>query len=273
MNPFNLREAINAISEVIINRPKPIREFDQIYMRAGDMLLQTEHVSHLFKDKSIVFIGDGDSICLCLAYLHKIGILKHGPSKIHILDFDERIVLSIKHFAKKFEIENVISSELYNVASALPKEHWQKFDGFYTNPPYGASNNGKSVECFLKRGIEACKGDCVASVVIADDGDSQWTRNVLFNTQTYMLSNFYFLSQQIPAFHSYHLDDAPDLKSCALSFKRVGGKHEPYSSIALEKESLQSFYGTNKPLTIKFVKDLTEGGTKNSQDHQFIPYE
>ena len=36
----DLRAAINAISDVIQNRPKPIRELDQIYMKAGDMVLQ-----------------------------------------------------------------------------------------------------------------------------------------------------------------------------------------------------------------------------------------
>src|SRR5438105_1182336 len=99
MSSINLRESLNAISEVIINRPKPIREFDQIYMRAGDMLLQAEHVSRLFDDKEIIFIGDGDSIGLCLIYLHAKGILSMGPKHVHVLDFDERIVLSIRHFA------------------------------------------------------------------------------------------------------------------------------------------------------------------------------
>ena len=35
MPEIDLREAMNAISDVIQNRPKPIREFDQIYMKAG----------------------------------------------------------------------------------------------------------------------------------------------------------------------------------------------------------------------------------------------
>ena len=32
----------NALSDVIINRPPPLRHFDQIYMKLPDMLLQAE---------------------------------------------------------------------------------------------------------------------------------------------------------------------------------------------------------------------------------------
>lgn len=36
---FDLRKAINAISDVVQNRPAPIREFDQIYMKVADMVI------------------------------------------------------------------------------------------------------------------------------------------------------------------------------------------------------------------------------------------
>ena len=270
MSSINLREAINAISEVIINRPKPLREFDQIYMRAGDMLLQTEHVGHLFEDKEIVFIGDGDSIGLCLAHLNELKIIKTGPKHIHVLDFDERIVLSIRHFAKKFGIEHRISAELYNVVLPLPPEAWQKYQGFYTNPPYGAHNGGASVEAFLLRGVEACKESSVASIVIADDASIQWTQEVLFKTQKLMIDNGFWVSQLIPAFHSYHLDDEPGLKSCALSFKRDAFTPSAYSSVELTTEQREKFYGKEKGLIVKFVEDLTKGGTLPSNDYKMI---
>ena len=37
---LDIRLAMNAVSDVIQNRPQPLREFDQIYMKAGDL----EHV-------------------------------------------------------------------------------------------------------------------------------------------------------------------------------------------------------------------------------------
>jgi hypothetical protein len=33
---IDLRAAVNAISDVAQNRPPPLREFDQIYMKTGD---------------------------------------------------------------------------------------------------------------------------------------------------------------------------------------------------------------------------------------------
>src|SRR3954471_7812735 len=98
---IDLREAMNAVSDVVQNRPRPLREFDQIYMKTGDMVLQSEFVGRWAKDKRLAFIGDGDAISVCVAYLHNQGILEGGPSKIVVFDFDERICNAVKRFADK----------------------------------------------------------------------------------------------------------------------------------------------------------------------------
>ena len=41
---IDLKAAINAISDVVQNRPRPLRELDQIYMKSGDMVMQIEFV-------------------------------------------------------------------------------------------------------------------------------------------------------------------------------------------------------------------------------------
>lgn len=61
---FDLRNAINAISDVVQNRPPPLREFDQIYMKVADMVIQAEYVARVFDGKDVVFVGDGDGMCL-----------------------------------------------------------------------------------------------------------------------------------------------------------------------------------------------------------------
>lgn len=50
---IDLRAAINAISDVIQNRPLPLRNFDQIYVKAGDMVLQKKKTESLesYEDK------------------------------------------------------------------------------------------------------------------------------------------------------------------------------------------------------------------------------
>ncbi|TXI45968.1 bis-aminopropyl spermidine synthase family protein [Methylophilus sp.] len=77
---IDLRAAINAISDVIQNRPRPIRTFDQIYMKAGDMVLQSELVAKWTDGKRLAFIGDGDAISVCVAYLKNSKIFDYGPS-------------------------------------------------------------------------------------------------------------------------------------------------------------------------------------------------
>ena len=266
--PIELRACLNAISDVVNNRPRPLREFDQIYMKTADMLLQTEHVGKQFDGKDIVCIGDGDAIGLCLVHLHNSGLLEWGPQKVHVLDFDERVVLSVRKFAQEFEISGRVSAELYNVADALPRRHWQKFDGFYTNPPFGASNRGKSVEGFLKRGFETVGRDGIGCLVIADYRGLAWTRDVLVNTEKMILENGFVIGEILPEFHHYHLDDTPELTSCSMVIRRVEWKKMGYGSKPFGKEMLRDFYGEGSPLIARYVKDLTYGGKRPSRDHE-----
>jgi predicted methyltransferase len=105
---------LNAIADVVNNRPRPLREFDQIFMKTADMLLQTEHVGRFFEEKCVIFIGDGEAIGLCLVHLHNQNLLEYGLKVVHVVDFDERVVLSIQVFAERFGITNRVSAELYN---------------------------------------------------------------------------------------------------------------------------------------------------------------
>jgi len=270
---IDLRQCLNAISDVVNNRPRPLREFDQIYMKTADMLLQTEHVSRWFDQKRIIFMGDGDAIGLSLVHLNKKKLIEFGPKNVHILDFDERVVLSVRTFAKRFGIADRVTSDLYNVADALPEEYWEKFDGFYTNPPYGASNNGKSVGVFLKRGIEAVGKDAVGCLVVADYEELSWTREVLLNSEKAILKEGFIMREMLPKFHTYHLDDTPDLTSCSIIMKRVKWMECKYDSKAITSLMRAHFYGEQSPLRIKYVKDLTGGGKRASSDHKLEPWE
>jgi predicted methyltransferase len=149
---IDLRSAINAISDVVQNRPRPLRNFDQIYMKAGDMVLQSEFVAKWADDKRLAFIGDGDAISVCVAYLQKREIITYGPSEIVVFDFDERVCTAVTRFADSEQLDN-LSAQLYNCLDPFPGP--THFDCFYTNPPWGASNDGESVKIFMERGMEA----------------------------------------------------------------------------------------------------------------------
>src|SRR4051794_22312902 len=114
---IDLRMAMNAISDVVQNRPRPLREFDQIYMKSGDMVMQTEFVANWVEDKHVAFIGDGDAISISIAYFKHCRITEYGPKSVTVFDFDERIVEAIKRFAQKEDIPN-LTAELYNVLDA-----------------------------------------------------------------------------------------------------------------------------------------------------------
>lgn len=272
MEPLDLRKALNAISDVIINRPPPIREFDQIYMKVGDMLLQTEHVAKWLSDSSVVFIGDGDAIGVCLMYLRSEGILGHGPREVHVVDFDERVVNSVQGFAKKFGLENKLTSELYNVADPLPEKLWQRFDAFYTNPPFGSNNGGRSVQAFINRGIEAVKGPATGCVVVADYPELSWSADVLQETQKLLLTNLFTIVEMVPEFHHYHLDDNPGLTSCSMVVRRREAPQVEYSSGSIDLNSVTNFYGRETPLKVRYVKDLRKGGAWPSKDYEIIPF-
>lgn len=252
---LDLRTAINAVSDVIQNRPPPLREFDQIYMKAGDMVLQTSLIAQRFSGRNLVFMGDGDSISLCLAYLLHNEVISEGPAQILVLDFDERIVKAVQRFANHNKMDDRIKSRLYNCIDKLPDDLIGNFNAFYTNPPWGASNDGESVKVFLERCMEACGADSVGAVVIADDPKVPWSGRVLSETQKFALENGFYVQEMQPNLHEYHLDDAPDLRSCNLFFRSHPDRELPVRSYTLHDQRLEHFYGKSQDLRVKYVRE------------------
>jgi predicted methyltransferase len=250
--PIDLRAAINAISDVIQNRPAPLRIFDQIYMKAGDMVLQSELVARWTDGKRLAFIGDGDAISVCVAYLKRRGIVSYGPSHITVFDFDERICGAVERFADRERLQN-LDAKLYNCLDAFPGP--SNFDAFYTNPPWGASNGGSSVCIFMRRGMEATAYGGEGLVVIADDDELEWPSRVLARVQQYAIQNEFFVQKMMPKMHTYHLDDAPNLRSCNLMFKALGPRRDGASEAITEASDLANFYGRNNAPRVRYVRE------------------
>lgn len=252
-DPIDLRAAMNAISDVVQNRPRPLREVDQIYMKTGDMVMQSEFVAKWANNRRLAFIGDGDAISVCVAYLQKRNIIDYGPSRITVFDFDERIVGAVKRFADKERLDH-LDAELYNCLDAF--KHSTVFDRFYTNPPWGASNNGESVNVFAQRGMEAIGYTGQGMIVIADDEDLDWPQLVLANVQRFSIDKGFFVSRMMPRLHQYHLDDAPELKSCNLIVASVpGNKPVDTSAPITDKRRLAHFYGQSQEPTVRYVRE------------------
>jgi N4-bis(aminopropyl)spermidine synthase len=271
--PFraDLRVAINAVSDVIQNRPKPLREFDQIHMKVGDMVLQSEIVADWADGKRLAFIGDGDAISVCAAYLKAREVLPFGPSKITVFDFDERVVNAVKRFASREQIE-FLDAQLYNVLDAMPEQ--DQYDLFYTNPPWGASNEGESVNAFAQRGFEAVGHGGGGLVVIADDDDLKWPKVVLGKVQRYAYEQGFFVSKMQRKLHGYHLDDAPELKSCNLYFSALPGseKNRGPSVPLTDKDRLEHFYGKSREPRVQYIRERKrpDYGKAPEEEYQLI---
>lgn len=257
MREVDLKDAVNAVSDVVQNRPRPLREFDQIHMKTGDMVMQSEIVADWADERRIAFIGDGDAISVCVAYLKAREVLDFGPTKITVFDFDERTVMAVKRFADHERLDHLLDAELYNCLDPFPQPG--RFDCFYTNPPWGASNQGESVNLFVQRGCEATGYEGEGLVVIADDDELQWTRLVLANVQAYASGLGLHVSRMQRRLHSYHLDDAPDLRSCNLFFSPTPGRRpDDISSkpVAPGDARLRNFYGMNQPPKVRYVREI-----------------
>ncbi len=263
---IDLRAAINAISDVIENRPRSLREFDQIYMKAGDMVLQSELVARWSDGKKLAFIGDGDAISICVAYLHKRGIVDYGPRAITVFDFDERICSAVERFADAEDLL-ALNSVLYNCIDPFPGP--DDFDCFYTNPPWGASNEGESVKVFMQRGMEAVGYAGQGMVVIADDAELAWPKQVLANVQSFAIANGFFVQNMMPRLHSYHLDDAPDLRSCNLIFASTNNVRSAVSSEAMLPDRLLNFYGKENPPRVKYVREKKRLAYGKAHDDEY----
>lgn len=266
---IDLKSAVNAVSDVVQNRPRPLREFDQIYMKTGDMVMQSEFVAKWADGRRIAFIGDGDAISVCVAYMMARGILPYGPSRIMVFDFDERIVNAIKRFAEKMDLKH-LDATLYNCLDAFPQG--RRYDAFYTNPPWGASNNGESVNVFAQRGMEAIAYDGEGLIVIADDEELEWTKQVLGSVQSFSWDRGFYVSRMQPRLHLYHLDDAPDLKSCNLIITSVPGRwqNRPTETIT-DPERLRNFYGKSKAPRVRYIRErkTLNYGKAHEDEYQF----
>lgn len=265
---IDIQAAVNAVSDVVQNRPKPIRSIDQIYMKTGDMVLQAELVAHWADKKKLAFIGDGDAISVCVAYLKSRGIIDYGPSQITVFDFDERQVQAIKTFAERKHIRH-LNAELYNARDSFPKAN--RFDRFYTNPPWGQSNDGASVHVFMERGIEACGYGGQGMIVIADDEELEWPKRVLYTTQKRASDLGYFVNRMQPLMHSYHLDDDALLRSCNIFIEALPGNLSRGKSKPIDKERLVNFYGRDQNLRMRYIRSNRPLTLEGADENEWRP--
>ena len=78
------------------------------------------------------------------------------------------------------------------------------------------------------------------------------------------------ITEALPQFHSYHLDDDPDLMSCSVVAARSGNEGVKGISEPLPKEDLANFYGACSPLRVRYVLDDREDGVSSDYTFQML---
>jgi hypothetical protein len=65
----------------------------------------------------------------------------------------------------------------------------------------------------------------------------------------------FFVNRLMPQMHQYHLDDAPNLRSCNLLLKPQPGNSPPGPSAAIDEAEIERFYGRTGSLRVRYVKE------------------
>jgi N4-bis(aminopropyl)spermidine synthase len=90
------------------------------------------------------------------------------------------------------------------------------------------------------------------------------------------LSSGFFVQRMMSRLHSYHLDDAPNLKSCNLVFKALPGTRPPGPSAAItDGARLEHFYGRDNPPKVRYVREKKrlDYGKAHEDEYYFESWE
>lgn len=247
LNNLELRKIIDYIDVLLYNRPLPIRQYDQIYMRAIYMLDQTDYIEKYISKKNIVFLGDGDGMSLLISMFSQNKAI--DVSGITVMDFDERIIDSFKKtetncINKKFPVNYY----LYNVINPVENDLISTHDFFYINPPYGSKNNGLSCILWLYRCMDLCTDTAEGCIIIPDDERFPWTRSSAENIYNFLSANGFEIIDKKYNAHLYHLDDNPQLYSSAIIVRRTTAFKSPYRDRKFPFSMVKNMYGKIRPI-------------------------
>src|ERR1019366_547895 len=100
----------------------------------------------------------------------------------------------------------------------------------------------------------------------------EWTQQVLANVQRFALFSGFFVQKMMSRLHSYHLDDAPDLRSCNLFLQAPPNSVPPgVSEPITDEHRLSNFYGRGLGTRIQYVKEKmrVDYGKANDTEYSF----
>ncbi len=144
-DPFNILKKYN---EIIENRPKPVKIYDQGYINPEDVMRRASFIYERgdLESSDILIIGDDDLLGISLA-------LTNMPSHIEILEIDSRLIDFINNVAKKYNFN--LHAQKYDIRNPINDNLRGRFDTFITDPV----ETIKGISLFLSRGAESLKNN------------------------------------------------------------------------------------------------------------------
>lgn len=227
-------------------RPPSLRIFDQIPMNTADHVRQIKLITPYLAGQAVAFVGDSDGASMLLGMLNTYA--HQRPSRMLLLDFDERLLNGVRAIAKRFGFGRILETQLYNVFDPLPSHLVGQFDWFYTNPPYGSNNQGASARLFITRGCELTGLNGKGCIILPHDGARNWTRDAMLMTQRFLCQYDWMTSEKINELHRYRLDDDEALTSSLMLVERHAeqiGQPMPYAGRRVTFNDIPLFYGRN----------------------------
>ncbi|MBZ9752817.1 bis-aminopropyl spermidine synthase family protein [Deinococcus sp. HMF7604] len=226
-------------------RPESLREFDQIPMVGTDLVESVKVAARRLADRRVVFMGDHDGVSVLIGMFASRGLVP-APKRMHLLDFDERLLDRARLIATEYGFSHLLNAELYNVFDMVPAHLIGAFDAYYTNPPYGMSNDGESVRLFMARAMEMANAPgSLGQVVLPCDPQRPWTQNAAARTTQFAEAYSWDAIEMLCERHGYHLDDDPQLRSALLTLHARGGNRLPlpWQGRDVPHQEIPYFYG------------------------------
>jgi len=229
-------------------RPASLRLFDQIPMYPADHVRQIKLMTPYLAGQTVAFVGDSDCASLLLCLLNTRP--SQRPSRMLLLDFDQRLLDRMHDVAKRCGFSHILETQLYNAFDTLPQHLVGQFDWFYTNPPYGSNNQGASARLFITRGCELTQPNGKGCIILPHDGERDWTRDAMLMTQRFLCQYDWVTSEKINELHRYRLDDDRNLTSSLMLVEHIADpvvQPMPYASRRVAFDEISLFYGRNVP--------------------------
>jgi len=157
-------DILSGLNEIMDNRPKADLTIDQTNCTAATSLKRAIYClkNSSLIGKRIMCIGDDDLVSVSLSLIIK-NLFEDPKDKacIYVIDIDNRYLDYISEISAKLNL-NIICENL-DLRYPMKDELKNKFDSFFTDPPY--TLNG--LKLFLKRGLETMKKEKGLSIFLS----------------------------------------------------------------------------------------------------------